>query len=264
MNKSTAYSYIRIYLALMHRDLLIFMHSYPDYFVNITLWIIFDVGVFAYIMPYFGLQGNFGTMILASVIASLGIFEAMYNAESFVADLDSERQITYDLALPIPSLVVFLQRASLYSTRMIFLSFFVLPIGKLLFWHKIDLSHFSLGYFLIVFVVAHCLYGFLALWLISFLKNIDSMRNIWIRLIMPLWVLGGYQFSWQAMHNIAPWLGYAMLANPIIYVTEAFRTAIMGQTGYINFWYCIMAMCIFSVFFAIRGTQLLKKRLDCL
>lgn len=264
MKKTPLYFHFRICLVLMHRDLLIFMHSYLDYFINIMLWIIFDVGVFAYIMPYFGLQENFGTMILASVIASLGIFEAMYNAETFVDDLENERQITYDLALPISSTAIFLQRAALYSTRMILLSFFVLPAGKLLFWHKIDLTHFSLGHFLIIFIVAHCLYGFLALWLIIFLKNIESMRNIWIRLIMPLWVLGGYQFSWQAMHDISPWLGYAMLANPIIYITEAFRAAIMGQAGYINFWHCIIATIIFSALFAIHSMRYLKKRLDCL
>ena len=263
MKQSQRQSYIHIFVLLMKRDLMIFMRSYPDYLANVFLWIVLDVGVFAYLMPYFGLQQNFGTFILASVIASLSIFESMHSAESFVVDLNGEKQITYDLTLPVPSFLVLIQRACLYMTQMMLLCFFVLPFGKILFWHKIDLSHFSFLYFSLVFVITNIVYGFLALWLISFLKDLDNMRNVWIRLIMPLWVLGGYQFSWQAINSISPWLGYLVLLNPVIYITEAFRVAILGQPGYLNFWLCMGMMCLFGIFFGWRGIYLLKKRLDC-
>ena len=169
----------KLFLLLLKRDLLIYARDYPEYFLNVCIWIILDIGIFAYLMPYFGLQQNFGTFILASVVASLGVFEAMHSAESFVVDLDGEKQITYDLTLPIDSTLIFVQRACLYIVRMMLLSVLVIPCGKLIFWYKIDLSHFSLGYFVLAFVAAHVMYGFFTLWLVSFLKDLDNVRNVW-------------------------------------------------------------------------------------
>lgn len=255
---------ITLVVALLKRDLLIFSRNYRDYFINTCIWVVLEVGIFAYFMPYFGLQVNFGTFVLASIVASLGLFESMHSAEGFVIDIEGERQITYDLTLPLSARAVFVQRALLYTIRSMLMGIFVIPVGKLVFWNKIDLTNFSLFKFSVTFVFTSIMYGFLTLWVVSFIHDVDDTRDVWIRLIMPFWALGGYQFSWQSISAVSQWLGYAVLLNPVIYVTESFRAAIMGQEGMLNFGFCILMLVLFSFFFAWRGIHLLTKRLDCI
>jgi len=248
---------------LMKRDLIIFLRDYKGYLFNVFIWIVFDIGVFAYLMPYFGLSTNFGTFILAGIVASLGMFEAMHSATLFVDDLDNDKQITYDLTLPISSNLIFVQRALLYTCRMILLSVFVVPASKILFWYKIDLSQFSFIKFILMFFVFNIMYGFFGLWMVSFIKEMESVRDIWSRIIFPLWFLGGYQFSWHAMYSVLHILGYLALLNPVTYIMESSRAAIMGQQGFLNFWICLGMTSFFAAIFGIRGICLLRKRLDC-
>lgn len=247
---------------LLKRDIIIFLRDYKGYLFNILIWILIDVGIFAYVMPYFGLHANFGTFIVAGIVSSLGMFEAMHSATLFVDDLESDKQITYDLTLPISSNLIFIQRALLYTIRMILLSIFVVPLSKILFWYKVDLTHFSLYKFIIMFLASNLMYGFFSLWMISFIKEMESIRNIWTRIIFPMWFLGGYQFSWQSMYAIAPVLAYVALINPITYVMEGARVTIIGQTNYLNFWLCLGVIILFAFIFAFRGIYLLRKRLD--
>jgi ABC-type polysaccharide/polyol phosphate export permease len=83
-----------------------------------------------------------------------------------------------------------------------------------------------------------------------------------MRFIFPLWYLGGFQFSWKIFYKVSPSFAYLNLANPMTYVMEAMRGAILGQEDYIAFWYCMLALLFFSTicwFFALKK---LKNRLD--
>lgn len=253
----------KLFYWLMRRDLTIFLRDYKGYLFNVIIWIVIDIGVFAYLMPYFGLKLNFGTFIVAGIIASLGMFEAMHSATLFADDLENDKQVTYDLTLPVSSNLIFIQRATLYTCRMILLSVFVIPLSKLFFWYKIELVHFSFLKFTLIFLSFNIMYGFFGLWMVSFIKEMEDVRDIWTRIVFPLWFLGGYQFSWQAMYAVAPILSYLALLNPITYAMEGARVAILGQSNFLNFWLCLGALAFFAILFGMRGIYLLRKRLDC-
>ena len=253
---------LTIFYWLMRRDLTIFMRDYKGYLFNVFIFTTIEVGVFAYLLPYFGLSTQFGTFVVAGIVASLSIFEAMHSATLFVDDLDNERQITYDLTLPVSSNVIFIQRSTLFTCRMILMGIFVIPMSKIVFWKKIDLSQFSLYKFILVFLIFNIMYGFFGLWMISFVKDMDKVRNIWVRVVYPLWFIGGYLSSWKSMYAVSPFLSYFALLDPITYVMEGIRSTIMGPAEFLNFWLCLGAIVVFMGLFAWRGIYLLRKRLD--
>lgn len=255
---------LRVFGLLLWRDLLSFFRDYRGHLFNCLIWITSGVGVHVYLLPEFGLSKDFGTFILASSVASLSFFEVMLNAEFFVADLEGANQISYDLTLPISHAMVFLQRATLFCIRALLLSIVVIPIGKIMFWSRIDLSNFVIWKFILIFLISNIMYGFIGLWLISFIQELEKVVNVWLRIFFPLWFWGGYQFSWQSMFEVSNYLGYVVLANPVIYVIEGTRAAVIGQQGAINFWICLIAASFFCCVFAWRGITLLKRRLDCI
>ncbi len=252
----------RIFYWLMCRDLTIFFRDYKDYLLNVFIFTIIEVGVFAYLLPYFGLDAQFGTFVVGGIVVSVSLFEAMHSATLFVDDLDNDRQITYDLTLPVSSSVIFIQRAFLYTCRMLLMGVFVIPLSKIIYWSKIDLSQFSLFKFMLIFLVFNLMYGFFGLWMISFIAEMDKVRNIWIRVVYPLWFIGGFLSSWQSIYVVSPFFSYFALFDPITYVMEGIRSTIMGSAGFLNFWICLGAIVIFMVLFAWRGMYLLRKRLD--
>jgi ABC-type polysaccharide/polyol phosphate export permease len=77
-----------------------------------------------------------------------------------------------------------------------------------------------------------------------------------------MWFMGGFQFSWMSLYSAIPVVAYIDLINPVIYVTEATRVALLGQEGYLSFWLCCGTLLLFSVGCAWYALKRMKKRLD--
>ena len=83
-------------------------------------------------------------------------------------------------------------------------------------------------------------FGFFALWLSSVVKGMTSLNSLWLRYIAPMWMFGGYVYSWQQAYSMSHVVGYISLVNPMIYVMEGMRAAALGNANYLPFWVCII------------------------
>jgi hypothetical protein len=83
-----------------------------------------------------------------------------------------------------------------------------------------------------------------------------------MRFVYPLWVFGGYQYSYAVLANKNPWFAYISLINPQLYIMEGMRAAILGQEGYLNFWLCAGMTFFFSIICGIHAIFKIKRRLD--
>jgi ABC-type polysaccharide/polyol phosphate export permease len=92
--------------------------------------------------------------------------------------------------------------------------------------------------------------------------TISRMRNIWTRFIWPMWMLGCYQFSWAALYVASPQLAYLTLCNPVLYVTEGMRGALLGNPDCLPWELCIAALCFFIVLGWRYAYQKMKRLLD--
>ena len=255
---------LRVFGLLLWRDLLLFLKNFKNFSLNSLIWVLLTVGVSVYFLPKFGIETWYGSFILSGSVASVGFMESMFNAELFVIDLQGWNQISYDLILPINQKLVLVQRAILFALRSAFLAFPVLPVGKILFWNHIDLSNFSFFKFSLIFCLVNLMYGFMAIWLISFIVDMDHISNVWLRVFFPMWFLGCYQFPLVSMCEVSIYLGYAALLSPVLYAMEGLRTAIIGMSGSLNIWLCVFMILAFSAVFCWRGISLLMRRLDCI
>ena len=188
----------------------------------------------------------------------------MENVSRLIASLESDYAITYDLTLPLPHWLIFTRMAISNALQAMSIGCLILPISKLLLWNSFDISHVSWLGFVLLFIVGHLFYGFFSLWLASIVKNMHAIGNIWMRVVFPLWWLGGYQFSWAMLHKIAPVIAYGALLNPVTYCFDGMRSALLGQSEYISWGYCVLALLIFTLVVGYIGTKKMMRRLDCL
>ena len=100
--------------------------------------------------------------------------------------------------------------------------------------------------------------------LISCMKTIAQIENVWLRLIFPLWYLGCFQFSWQTLYKISPMIAYIDLCNPMTFIMEGMRSATINSSGSLPFWICCAMILFYAMFSFVLGLYWMKKRLDCL
>ena len=88
-----------------------------------------------------------------------------------------------------------------------------------------------------------------------------QLSNVWMRFVFPLYIFGGFQFTWYSMYAIAPWFAIVNLGNPFVYGIEGTRAALLGQTGYLNFWLCTVVLAVTGIILFGITLKRLKRKL---
>jgi len=255
-------SYLNIFWQMLKIDLIVYAKGLRGQVVDTSIWTTGTVLVSAYVLPALGVKPIFGALMASAAIANSAIFSIWSAAAVQVSDFCGDKKINYYFTLPCPSWLIFVQQACSFAIKSIIIAMFMAPLCKILMWNKLSLAHFSLIKFLLIITALNLCAGFLVVFLVSMAKNMSSMESVWTRNLYPLWLVGGSQFSWDTLHKVTPVVGYLALFNPLLYMTEGIRGAILGQEGFISFWICIGVLCFYSMIFALCGILRLKKRLD--
>lgn len=251
-----------IFWKLFKTRLLIASRHLVDKTVNIYIWAFCTLIVTGYVLQAFGLMSGYGAIQLAGVLGTVGFFEIYGNTANTLMDFEGDRSIEYYLTLPTKPWVIMFSMSAVYTFIGICLTIMTIPLGKLLLWNSFSLSQISWFKFAIITVVSNIFFGLSTLAIAAHTESMTKISNVWMRFLFPLWFFGGFQFSWQALHKVLPWVAYLDLANPVLYVMEGVRASVLGQEGYLSWGVCVAVLCIFSVLAAIYTYRKMKKLLD--
>lgn len=257
-------SSIKVFWYLIQRDLKNFLPNLVTKVINGSLWIFLTAFVAQHILTLEGMPKTFGLLVMCANIMSWGMFEMRGHVNTLIADIKGFRILNYFLTLPLPQWLVFVAFACAAGLRSIIVIACMFPVAKILFWNELILSSVAWGKFFAIFIAGNFMYGFAGLWLVSLAKDMGTISNIWMRIVFPLWLGGGYQFTWSMLKNASLIAAYVSLLNPLVYAYEGIRGAVLGSEGYINFWYCLSALTVFLVITGYFGIKRLMNQLDCL
>lgn len=251
------------FIQLLYRDLSLFRREYVRAIINSMLWLCCMVAVSNYILPAMGMASTFGRFILVGGIATISIFRCFHCIPIILRDMEGEGTISYYLTLPMKQYQVFVWYAMSFAIKTATISLSVLFLSKLFMWQILDLANFEVLSYLVIFIVMHIFVGFLAILIASYLPDMTYFENAWARVFFPSWFLGCNQFSWITLKGQLPILAYLDLLNPMTYLLEGFRAAVLGQAGYLNIWLCCGMLLLFAALFAWMAIHKLMRRLDC-
>lgn len=252
----------RIFCQLIRRDLEVFKRDFAGRFLDLLITFVAWVIIFGYFVPQG--KGDYGLFIMVGAIASFGVFNIIGQCGVLITDIQTDKTISYLLALPISSRTVFIYRAVSWALQSFCLTVPLYIAGKALFWSQLDLNVVNWVQLAVSIITVNIFYGFFSLWLVGVLHKIVDLNRVYFRFINPLFVFGCYFVSWETTHKISKGLGGAVLADPFTYVMEISRAAVLGQSGYIYFWYSFAVLCGFILLCATDATRRLKKILDCI
>lgn len=257
-------SSVRAFFYLIVRDFTVFKPRIFTTVINCFIWTLLTSLTGQYVLVRIGMPDNYGVFIMCANIMTWGLFDVKAQTGMLVRDMHTSRSIDYYLTLPIPQWMVFCRVAISAALQSIIVVGLVLPLTKLILWNQLELGAINWFKFVPVFILVHLMYGFFTIWVASLINGIHQLVNAWARFINPMWLVGGYSFKWSMLYAVSPWVGYISLFNPTVHAYEAMRGAVLGQSGYIPFWYCMGAFVLFCCGFGYFGTTRMMRRLDCL
>ena len=253
-----------VFLQLIRRDLIVFKREYRKKFIDTTVVFFTNVMAFGYFLQQEGVHAGYAAFFVVGAIASFGLVEIVGKVGAQLADMHGDKTIFHTLIMPIRSNMVFYYIGVTWAITAMLLSVLLFPLGKLLVfteWHWKVISFWRVT---IMFITANLFFGFFALWLTSVLKSITNLNSLWMRYIAPMWMFGGYVYSWQSAYDLNHIVGYISLINPMIYVMEGMRAAALGQKGYLPFWLCFGMLWVYIIACTMHATRRLRRSLDCI
>lgn len=96
---------------------------------------------------------------------------------------------------------------------------------------------------------------------VSFLKK-NKTSSFWMRINNPLIMLGGFFVSWHTVMRFSSLFGMALLANPLLYITEGIKASLVSNGPYIPVSICSSVLISYAIIFGIAAHYFLKRKMD--
>lgn len=248
---------------LVWRDIrILFTNIISTIFDSLILPISFIL-INGYVMPALGTPESYGSFMVLGWFIIMSLNTQSTAAGDLVTDMSTNKAIYYELTLPLPYWLTYVKYGIVYAVKSMIANMGVIPLGILLLFKRFNLAGLCVYKALLFFVVMNIFLASISLISAVSSKTSDSYWRFWLRWGWQLLNWGGLCASWFTMHKIFPRLALIDLLNPFVYIFDGMRSAILGQSGYLNFWLCLGVTLLVSLAFGYIGVRIFKKRMDC-
>lgn len=255
-------NYLKTIMYVVYYNLCIFKEKIFDECVNFLIWGCISTFVTGTLLVKSGLSDSFASVQFCGVIANVGLWMSFHEIVGFIMDIEHKKKIYYDLSIPLPSYLFFLAKVIYYAIRFSILTIIISILSKLIMYNIISFESMVIWKFGIIFIVANIFYGAWIIFISSIIKKSQNISNLFGRIQFPLWFMGGFQFSWITLYQANRYIAYLDLCNPILYINEGFKNAILGIPGILPFWGLVAIIVGFSIVLFYVGFRRLKMQLD--
>ncbi|MGJ6964129.1 ABC transporter permease [Streptosporangium sp. G11] len=230
--------YARTFGALLARDLRVLRRDLRSFMARTVVQPVLFIFVFAVVLPRIGYgagQGlsadgraeTFTTILVPGLVASGIVLQGIFAVTTpLVMELSYTKEIDDRALAPIPVWVVGVEKIVAGAIQGVIAA--VVVFLAVLFVHapgeapNIDFGRWPL--LVAVLLLSSLLTACIGL-LIGTLLPPQQLSTLFAIFIVPLMMLGCVYYPWAALEAI-PWLQTVVLANPLVYVSEALRGAL--------------------------------------
>ena len=258
-------AYRSAFLGLLGRDLYLLRKDWKTFLGRTLVQPLLLVFVFTYVFPKTGQSvggtagaSRFSTQLVAGVIGLAIVFQGIQAvALPLVQEFGVSREIEDRVLAPLPTWMVGLQKIMTGMLQGLLAACLVFPIAALVPANKVHLAiHWPL--LLTLAPLAGWVAGSLGLVLGTKVKPFQ-VPLLFSLIVVPLTFLGCTYFPWQALAKVA-WLKWAVLFNPVVYMTEGFRAALVQGIPHMPLLAIYGALIGFGSLFTYVGVTGFEKR----
>lgn len=254
-------STFRIFMALLKTDMKLMRAKMVAQTIDALIWAALSLAVVEYVFPALGFK-NFGVFQFGSIVITVIGFEIYTQMFVLITNFQYRKDMFHLFTLPIHSGLVFLQKVVFYTINGIIISLVTIPVCKLMLWDKLLFSAINWPLLLITICIASFFFACFLLIIVALAKTLENTEHIFMRIMFPLWFIGGFQFSWQTLFSVNQHFAYLALISPYTYAHEAARAAIINPQQFLNGWMCVDILILLSLVCGFIGYIKIKRNLD--
>ncbi len=253
---------LRVFLALLRRDMQLIYHNLKDEVLNALLFVIIEVLVVGQWLPMIGLSPELiGPQFIGSFM--LILFTRIFQqAFTWTFALRFNRFVDYHCTLPISASWLLAEYAVVGIINAVVITLPIFVFGLMLLPSTVMLNHmniigFAITYFLSLIFLCTFFLSF------SFWFSFEWFQaNVWPRILTPLLSLGANFFVWSRIYTFSPLIAYAFLWNPCTFIAEGMRVTLLPPNDYLPMYVCIPMLTLFAVLGSLSLYFSFYKRLD--
>lgn len=219
------------FVALLLRDLTVLRKNLREFLPRTILQPLLLVFVFTYVFPKIGqsvggAQGSaaFSTLLVAGVIGTAILFQGIQSvALPLVQEFGYTREIEDRVLAPLPIELVAIEKIVAGALQCLISALIVFPIARFVPATPVDLR--ITWWVLLTLAPLACVFSATIGLLFGTVFQPRTVPLLFGVIVVPMTFLGCVYYSWQSLEPI-PWLQYAVLLNPLVYICEGFRAAL--------------------------------------
>ncbi|HUR17530.1 MAG TPA: ABC transporter permease [Acidimicrobiales bacterium] len=251
--------------ALLRRDLHVVRKDIGSFLVRTLMSPLLTVFVFAYVFPKIG-QGvgggrgedAFSTLLVPGVIATACIFQGIQAvALPLVQEFGYTREIEDRVLAPLPVWAVAVEKLVSGALQGVLAGMVVFPLANFVPAIPVHLS-FHWPLLLIVAPLSALLGASLGL-AIGTRVAPPQVPLVFSILVIPIIFLGATYYPWSRLGPI-PWLKWAVLANPLVYMSEGLRASLTDGIPHMPLPGMFAGLIAFTAGLAVLGVRGFQRR----
>jgi ABC-2 type transport system permease protein len=258
----TAASPARAFLAVLWRDLYVTGRELPVFLAQVVLQPLFLLFVFGKVLTDLGFAQPGYTRVLFPGILALTVTVTGIQSTAFplVIDFSFTKEIEDRLLAPLPVGMVAVEKVVFASLRALLSALVMLPIGIWVLgsipWRASGLPLF-VTILLLGSLVGSCL-GML----MGTAVPANRINVMFALVLTPLLFTGASQYPWASLDHLR-WFQVVTAANPLTYVSEGMRAAMVPDVPHIAPWISVLVLTVtIAVSLAVGIRLFLRRAID--
>ncbi|MFP5019997.1 ABC transporter permease [Pseudonocardia phyllosphaerae] len=251
----------KAFLAVLRRDIYVTGKELPSFLAQTLIQPFFFLLVFVVVLGRGGfVSAGYGSIMLPGLIALNAMFGALQAVTlPLVFELSWTREIDDRLLAPMPVWSVAVEKVVFAALRGLLAALLMVPIGVLM----VDVD-WPVSGLLPAFgaVVLGALVGASVGLFLGTAVPARRINILFAVVFAPIMFTGSVQYPWPTLADL-PWFQVLSALNPLTYVSEGIRAALVPQVPHMPPWACVVAPIVAIGLFTLLGIRgFLRRALD--
>ena len=262
--RSPARAGLTAFGALVARDLHVVRHERGQFLLRTLSQPLLLVFVFTYVFPLIGQgidvpgEAGFTDVLVPGVLAIAVLAKGIQVvALPLVQEFGYTGEIEDRVMAPVPVWGVALAKIASASLQGLLAAAIVLPVAMVVPAEPVDIT-ISWPMLIVVAVFAPVLSAAAGMVMGTTVQP-EQVPLMFSIVILPVTFLGATYFPWAALEPI-PWLQWAVLLNPLVYIAEGFRLALTPQLPAMEPWAVLAGLAALTVALGWVGVRGFTRR----
>ncbi|PKW13644.1 ABC transporter permease [Saccharopolyspora spinosa] len=250
---------VRAFTAVLGRDVFVTGRELPSFLAQVLVQPVALLFIFGKVLSELGYaQPGYAQILLPGMIALNAFLVSLQNTSfPLVLDFSFSREIEDRLLAPLPISWVAVEKMLFGALRGLLAAVLVVPIGMVMLGN-INWNPGGLAFALLCMVLGSLSGAAVGLTVGAAVppRRINIMFAV---ILAPLMFTGATQFPWAQLEHLR-WFQVLCAINPLTYVSEGMRGALLPDVPHMPPWICVLALLIATVVFGALGIKFFLRR----